>query len=93
MGREGNPEKGKCKLPIGDTSNGALLKLHHVAGEGPRLVRENVFHLDEENKKIHLFAFKSTGRILNCNLVQQLYFPDLILCSSSKVFTAGLKLD
>lgn len=53
-GREEN--KGKCKLPIGDTSNGALLKLHHVAGEGPGLVRENVFHLHEENKKIHLIA-------------------------------------
>lgn len=52
-GREGNEEKGKCKLPIGNTSNGALLKLHHVAGEGPRLVRENVFHLYEEKKKIH----------------------------------------
>lgn len=56
-GREENKEKGKCKLPIGDTGNGALLKLHHVAGEGPRLVRENVFHLDEENKKIHFIGF------------------------------------
>lgn len=49
-------KKGKCKVPVGDTSNGALLKLHHVAGQGPRLVRENVFHLYEENKEIHLIA-------------------------------------
>lgn len=63
-GEEGQEQKGKktkkngkCKLPIGDTGNGALLKLHHVAGEGPRLVRENVFHLYEENKKIHFIGF------------------------------------
>ncbi len=36
---------GERNVPIGDTSDGALLKLHHVAGQGPRLVRENVFHL------------------------------------------------
>lgn len=47
-------KKGNCKVPIGDTSNGALLKLHHVAGQGPRLVRENVLHLYEEKKENHL---------------------------------------
>lgn len=38
--------EGEQNVPIGDTSDGALLELHHVAGQGPRLVRENVFHLD-----------------------------------------------
>lgn len=37
--------EGKRNVPIGDTSDGALLELHHVASQGPRLVRENVFHL------------------------------------------------
>lgn len=37
----------KQNVPIGHTSDGALLELHHVAGQGPRLVRENVFHLYE----------------------------------------------
>lgn len=35
----------KQNVPIGNTGDGALLELHHVAGQGPRLVRENVFHL------------------------------------------------
>lgn len=35
----------KGNIPVGDTSDGALLELHHVASQGPRLVRENVFHL------------------------------------------------
>lgn len=39
--------EGKRNVPIGDTSDGALLELHHVTGQGPRLVRENVFHLYE----------------------------------------------
>lgn len=38
-------EEGNQSLPIGDTGDGALLELHHIAGQGPRLVREDVFHL------------------------------------------------
>lgn len=38
-------EEGKQNLPIGNTGDGALLELHHVAGQGPRLVREDIFHL------------------------------------------------
>lgn len=49
-------KKGNYKVPIGDTSNGALLKLHHVAGQGPRLVRENVLHLYEEKEENHLLG-------------------------------------
>ena len=37
--------KEERNIPIGHTGNGALLELHDVAGQGPRLVRENVFHL------------------------------------------------
>lgn len=46
-GAAGNIKKGRVKrnIPIGNTSDGALLELHHVAGQGPRLVRENVLHL------------------------------------------------
>lgn len=35
----------KGNVPIGHTGDGAFLELHHVAGQGPRLVSENVFHL------------------------------------------------
>lgn len=53
-GAWGRGKKRNCKVPIGDTSNGALLKLHHIAGQGPRLVRENVLHLYEEKKENQL---------------------------------------
>lgn len=42
---ENQKGRGKRNVPIGHASDGALLKLHHVAGQGPRLVRENVFYL------------------------------------------------
>lgn len=32
-------------VPICHTSNGALLKLHHITGQRSSLVGENVFHL------------------------------------------------
>lgn len=41
---------GKRNVPIGNTGDGALLKLHHVAGQSPSLVRENVFHLHQKKK-------------------------------------------
>ena len=46
-GEAGKFKKGEEKgdVPIGDTSDGALLELHHVAGQGSCLVGENVFHL------------------------------------------------
>lgn len=50
-GREKKEGEGEQNVPIGDTSDGALLELHHVAGQGPRLVRENVFHLDGRMKR------------------------------------------
>lgn len=43
--KENKKREKKRNVPIGHTSDGALLELHHVAGQGPRLVRENVFHL------------------------------------------------
>lgn len=48
--REDKKGGGKQNVPIGDTSDGALLELHHVAGQGSRLVRENVFHLYRQKK-------------------------------------------
>lgn len=44
-GRESGKGEGTQNIPIGHTGNGALLELHHVAGQSSRLVRENVFHL------------------------------------------------
>lgn len=46
--RENKKGGGKHNVPIGHTSDGALLELHHVAGQGSRLVRENVFHLHRQ---------------------------------------------
>lgn len=53
----GKKEKRKQNAPIGDTSNGTLLELHDVTGQGPRLVRENVFHLYGKTKTEPLNIF------------------------------------
>lgn len=42
-------------VPICHTSNGALLKLHHITGQGSSLVRENVFYLHRQREKSYLF--------------------------------------
>lgn len=49
--RESEKEGRKQDIPIGHTSDGALLKLHHVAGQRSRLVRENVLHLNKFKQK------------------------------------------
>lgn len=45
-------------LPIGHACNGALLKLHDVAGQGARLVRKYVLHLVRNESKRHFFRNK-----------------------------------
>ncbi len=50
-GRKENIRGRERNVPIGNTSDGALLELHHVAGQSPRLVRENVFHLCEQKRQ------------------------------------------
>lgn len=55
-GREEEREKevrGR-NVPICHTSDGALLKLHHVTGQGSSFVRENVFYLYREWGKKNL---------------------------------------
>lgn len=48
----GGEEEGRVRnVPICHTSNGALLKLHHIAGQGSSLVRENVFYLYRQREK------------------------------------------
>lgn len=58
-GNSGREEREKevrgRNVPICHTSNGALLKLHHVTGQGSSFVRENVFYLYREWGKKSLF--------------------------------------
>lgn len=44
-------------IPICHTSNGALLKLHHITGQGSGLVRENVFHLYRQMEEKIVICF------------------------------------
>ena len=76
----GEEEPRVRNVPVCHTSNGALLKLHHIAGQGSGLVRENVFHLYRQERKIAVCYIIFYEEEVDEALYEALYhLPGLIL--------------